>query len=182
MNPRVLHQFQLTNISTSMFEWYGVGCGSKDKHPKDTCLEEIGLHDQNMLIILDSRLSMWLRGTTTWWARDFFTLRMNKIFIQTPTLISKWSWVRFRFLNHLALMCVLKPMRSGCEERERKEIKSPNKTHHPQSTQDSCPYSCKGVQYKSNSYRLMVDLSQLAITRLIQDSNTMGPNMLRTTL
>ena len=29
-------------------------CGSKNRHQWDTCLEEIGLHAQNMLIVLGS--------------------------------------------------------------------------------------------------------------------------------
>ena len=37
---------------TPMFEWYVVGCGSKNGHHKDMCLEEIRLRAQNMIIIL----------------------------------------------------------------------------------------------------------------------------------
>ena len=37
---------------TPIFEWYVVMCGSKNRHPKDTCLKEIGLCVQNELTIL----------------------------------------------------------------------------------------------------------------------------------
>ena len=30
-------------IWTPTFEWYVVGCGSKNKHQKDMCVEEIGV-------------------------------------------------------------------------------------------------------------------------------------------
>ena len=39
---------------TPIFEWCVVRCGSKNGYQKDMCLKEIGLHAQNMIIILDS--------------------------------------------------------------------------------------------------------------------------------
>ena len=58
-----------TLIWTPMFEWYVVWCGSKNWHPKEICLNEIGLRAQNMLTILGSRVNM-IGGTymTTKWA------------------------------------------------------------------------------------------------------------------
>jgi hypothetical protein len=39
-------------IWTTRFEWYVVRCGSKNKHQKDVCLEEIELRAQDMISIL----------------------------------------------------------------------------------------------------------------------------------
>ena len=41
------HAFMVTK-----FEWRVVKCGCKSRHQKDLCLEEIGLHAQNLLTIL----------------------------------------------------------------------------------------------------------------------------------
>ena len=41
-----------TIILTPIFEQYVIRCESKNWHQKDMCLEEIGLHAQNMLIII----------------------------------------------------------------------------------------------------------------------------------
>ena len=41
-----------------MFEWYVLKCGSKNKHLKDMCFEEVGLHAQSMLTILGSIINM----------------------------------------------------------------------------------------------------------------------------
>ena len=38
---------------TPILEWFVVWCGSKNKYQKDMCLKEIGLHPQNMVIILN---------------------------------------------------------------------------------------------------------------------------------
>jgi hypothetical protein len=39
-------------IWTPRFEWYVVRCGSKNKHQKDVCLEDIELRAQDMIGIL----------------------------------------------------------------------------------------------------------------------------------
>ena len=39
---------------TPLSEWYVVRCGFKNGHIKDTCLEEIGLRAQNLIIIMGS--------------------------------------------------------------------------------------------------------------------------------
>ena len=45
----------ITNLMGRMyFEWYVVGCGSKNGYQKDVCLKEIGLRAQNMITILGS--------------------------------------------------------------------------------------------------------------------------------
>ena len=41
-----------TIILTPIFEQYVIRCESKNWHQKDMCLEETGLHAQNMLIII----------------------------------------------------------------------------------------------------------------------------------
>ena len=44
---------------TPIFEWYVVGWGYKNMHQKGMiCYNEIGLHAQNMLTILDSILNV----------------------------------------------------------------------------------------------------------------------------
>ena len=43
---------------TSVFGWCMVGCGSKNGHQVDICLEETRLCVQNMLIILDSEVNI----------------------------------------------------------------------------------------------------------------------------
>ena len=43
---------------TPIFESYVVRCGSKNGHQKDMSLKEIGLHAQNMLTILGSKVNM----------------------------------------------------------------------------------------------------------------------------
>ena len=39
-------------------EWYAVGCSSKNGYQKDVYLKEIGLHVQNVIIILSSRINI----------------------------------------------------------------------------------------------------------------------------
>ena len=38
---------------TPIFEWCMVRCGSNNRHQKDMCLKEFGMHVQNLLTILD---------------------------------------------------------------------------------------------------------------------------------
>lgn len=54
-----------TIIWTPTFEWYVTSkSGSKNGHKKDTCSNEIGLHAQNMVIIISSTVKHdWGRAT-----------------------------------------------------------------------------------------------------------------------
>jgi hypothetical protein len=45
--------FNIATMWTLIIEWYVNRCGSKNKHPKDMYLIKIGMHVQNLLIILD---------------------------------------------------------------------------------------------------------------------------------
>jgi hypothetical protein len=48
---------------TFVFEWYMVGCASKNGHQKEMCQTKIGLHAQNLFTILDAIGSQHNRGT-----------------------------------------------------------------------------------------------------------------------
>jgi hypothetical protein len=43
---------------TPIFKWYVVRYGSKNKPQKGSSLKEIGLHAQNMIVILDSTVNI----------------------------------------------------------------------------------------------------------------------------
>ena len=67
---------------TPIFEWCVVRCDSKSIYQKDICLQEIGLHAQNMIIVLGSifdRLCKGLHDHLT--SERIFNLIMNRIFI-----------------------------------------------------------------------------------------------------
>ena len=49
-------------IRSPIFEWYVVWCGTKNGYQKYICFEEVGLRDQNMITILDSRINI-IEGT-----------------------------------------------------------------------------------------------------------------------
>jgi hypothetical protein len=44
--------YNTTIIWTPIFEWYVVGCGSKNRHQNDTYFKEIGLHARDLITIL----------------------------------------------------------------------------------------------------------------------------------
>lgn len=59
VHTRVSEPISVTYLeSTSVFGWCMVGCGSKNGHQVDICLEETGLCVQNMLTILDSKVNI----------------------------------------------------------------------------------------------------------------------------
>jgi len=39
---------------TPLFDWCMDGCKSKNRHHKDVCRKELGVHAQNLLTILDA--------------------------------------------------------------------------------------------------------------------------------
>ena len=51
-NPFMVTFFYKTHV----FEWYVVWCTSRNIYPKNLCFKEIGLHAQNMTIIIDSTI------------------------------------------------------------------------------------------------------------------------------
>ena len=55
MDPKVDLPESVTYLNrTSIFEWYVVWCGSKNRYHKDMFLRSIALHAQNMVPILSS--------------------------------------------------------------------------------------------------------------------------------
>lgn len=72
----------IIRIQTPMFEWYVGSCGFKNRHSKDMCLKESGLHAQTMLTIPDSTMNM-IGGHMYDYSMStrIFTLITNKIFI-----------------------------------------------------------------------------------------------------
>ena len=50
--------FNTRIIWTPIFEWHVLRIGSKNKHQNDMCLKEIGLHAQNTLTILSSKVKI----------------------------------------------------------------------------------------------------------------------------
>jgi hypothetical protein len=70
----------IATIWTPMFEWYVVRCVSKIEQQKDKCGKEIGLHAQNMLIILGSTCNM--VGYTSGLYRESINANMVEVIVK----------------------------------------------------------------------------------------------------
>ena len=78
---------------TPIIEWCVVWCESKNRSQKDTCSKEIGLHVQNMRIIL-GLIVIWLGGST-WPLNENENLHfdiINKKSIWAPKLAMAMIW------------------------------------------------------------------------------------------
>ena len=92
---------------TLVFEWLQLGVTLRTNTKKITCLKEIGLHAQNMLTIIGSRVNIIGKGETYIYDENMstrtFTLTMNQILIRALIIIRKSvaTQPQFVFANHL---------------------------------------------------------------------------------
>ena len=114
-----------TIIWTPIVEWYVVRCVSKNGQQKERCVNEIGLHAQNMLIILGLIVNM-IKGDpyNHLMNTQIITLKMNEMFIWAPWIMRQMAtdtiWIRW--LSHTN--CVFHILRKVVQRE-----KCPNNTH-----------------------------------------------------
>lgn len=80
-------------ISTPIFKWYVIRCGSKNRYQKDVCSEEIGPHAQNLTAFLGSIVNI-IRGDI--YDHLLISMRilhftMSKIFMRKVIMASIWT-------------------------------------------------------------------------------------------